>query len=294
MPASPEAYYQQIGRAGRDGAPAKTLLLYGGEDIARARYWLELSNAPATEKTVMQYRLESMISLSESIGCRTHALLACFDETFEAPCGHCDNCCSPSKTFDGTQAAQKVLSAIYRTGQRFGIAHLTSVIRGKVTESVERHAHQHLPIFGIGKDQADTWWRSVIRQLIARGAIKLVGERGSLGLNLDVARPILRGETTLRLRSDAETTAILKKHVKENPLACEADRRRYAALSEWRRNEARAQALPPYVIFHDSTLLDIAQSRPMDIKALSLIRGVGASKLERYGDSVLGILKTHA
>ncbi len=295
MPASPEAYYQQIGRAGRDGAPADTLLLYGGEDMARARYWLEQSNAPETEKRVMQARLESMIALTETVGCRTQALLACFGEALPTPCGHCDNCRTPAETFDGTEAAQKVLSTIYRTGQRFGAVHLTTVLRGKLTEAIERHAHQHLTVFGVGKDHSEQWWRGVIRQLIARGAIRMSGEHGTLGLDVDAARPILRGEEKLRLRSDPMKPQGFS--ARNAPAASivdaldEEERARFEALRRWRREEAREQEIPPYVIFHDAVLTEIARENPDSVEALSDIKGVGASKLKRYGDAVIAALE---
>ncbi len=295
MPASPEAYYQQIGRAGRDGEPADTLLLYGGEDMARARYWLEQSSAPDSEKRVMQARLESMIALTETVGCRTQALLACFGEALPGACGHCDNCRSPAETFDGTQAAQKVLSAIYRTGQRFGAVHLTTVLRGKLTEAIERHAHQHLTVFGVGKEHSEQWWRGVIRQLIARGAIRMSGEHGTLGLDVDVARPILRGEETLRLRADPLKSPSLPSRSPSSAGLVDAldsdERARFEALRRWRRDEAREQEIPPYVIFHDAVLSEIARENPDTVEELSLIRGVGASKLKRYGDAVIAALE---
>lgn len=290
MPASPEAYYQQIGRAGRDGQPANTLLLYGGEDIARARYWLEQSSAPEAEKRVMQARLESMISLSEAVSCRTQALLACFGENLEQPCGHCDNCLHPVSTFDGTDAARKALSAVYRTGQNFGAVHITAVLRGKVTEGVSRHAHQHLSVFGLGKEHSDAWWRAVIRQLIARGALRTSGEHGGLGLVNEVARPILRGEIKVELRQDP--TVSLREEGKDN--AAETligpAKSRFDALKEWRRTEAREQEIPPYVIFHDSVLREIASDAPSSLEALGRIKGVGGSKLTRYGQAVLETL----
>ncbi|GAB6854513.1 DNA helicase RecQ [Asaia astilbis] len=295
MPGSPEAYYQQIGRAGRDGAPADTLLLYGGEDMARARHWLEQSTAPDTEKRVMHARLESMIALTETVGCRTQALLACFGEPLSAPCGHCDNCRNPAETFDGTQAAQKVLSAIYRTGQRFGAVHLTTVLRGKLTEAIERHAHQHLTVFGVGKDHSEQWWRGVIRQLIARGAIKMTGEHGALGLDVEAARPILRGEETLHLRADPLKPAVSAQRGAPSSTIVDSlndiERDRFEALRRWRRDEAREQEIPPYVIFHDAVLTEIARENPESVEELSVIRGVGASKLKRYGDAVIAVLE---
>jgi len=294
MPSSPEAYYQQIGRAGRDGEPSDTLLLYGGEDMARARYWLEQSAAPDHEKRVMQARLESMIALTETTGCRTQALLACFGENLAQPCGHCDNCINPVSTFDGTQAAQKVLSAIYRTGQRLGAVQLSNILRGKTNETIERNAYQHLSVFGIGKDHSEQWWRAVIRQLIARGAIRMHGEYGSLALQSEIARPILRGEerVALRLEAKAALTASAGSDGNTENDRLSADEKSYFdALRQWRLSEAREQEIPPYVIFHDSVLRDIAREQPDSRDGLGCIKGVGASKLDRYGTAVLTVLR---
>lgn len=293
MPASPEAYYQQIGRAGRDGEKSDTLLLYGGEDMARARHWLEQSNAPDHEKRIMQSRLESMIALTETTGCRTQALLACFGENLSTGCGHCDNCITPVSTFDGTEAAQKVLSAIYRTGQRLGAVQLTNVLRGKTNETIERHAYQHLSVFGIGKDQTENWWRAVVRQLIARGAIRTHGDHGSLGLQTDIARPILRGDEKILLRLDTRQSFIARtpSSSQENESLSAEEKTVFDALRQWRLSEAREQEIPPYVIFHDSVLRDIAREHPVSHQELAGIKGVGASKLDRYGESVLAVIK---
>ncbi|MGI4745438.1 MAG: DNA helicase RecQ [Janthinobacterium lividum] len=299
MPDSPEGYYQQIGRAGRDGERSDTLLLFGGEDMARARHWLDQSQAPPAQKRFMSQRLESMIGLAETTSCRTRALLACFGEDLAVDCGHCDNCNSPLATFDGTVAAQKVLSAIYRTGQMFGALHIVSVLRGKQTEAVKRHRHDQLALYGIGKEKSDGFWRSVIRQLVARGALKIQGEYASLALHESVARPILRGEQPVMLSEDAAVA--LGDAVAASPSRSSSGaavraldntaEARFAALRGWRLTEARTQAVPPYVIFSDATLRDIAADQPDSHAALAEIKGVGASKLERYADAVLGILR---
>ncbi len=297
MPDSPEGYYQQIGRAGRDGERSDTLLLFGGEDMARARHWLEQSNAPDAQKRVMSQRLESMIVLAETVGCRTRALLQCFGETLESDCGHCDNCRFPVATFDGTVAAQKVLSAIYRTGQMFGALHIVSVLRGKQTDAVKRHHHDQLKLYGIGREKSDNFWRSVIRQLVARGALRIHGEYSSLALQEDVARPILRGEAAVMLAEDA--TAALSDAAAPGSRGPSAPHRaldneaeaRFQALRAWRLAEARDQAVPPYLIFGDATLRDIAADHPDTLTELAEIKGVGASKLDRYGDAVLEVLR---
>ncbi len=300
MPDSPEAYYQQIGRAGRDGEASRTLLLYGGEDIARARHWLAQSAAPEAQKRVMRDRLEAMITLTETTACRTRALLACFGETLEADCGHCDSCTHPVALFDGTEAAQKVLSAIYRTGQMFGALHVVSVLRGRETEMTRRHGHDRLPTWGVGADQPRGFWRGVIRQLIARGALRTEsGEFASLVLVPELARPILRGETPVMLREE-DLTRDREAERAERPAGTRAGRGAaeeagqsdpvFEALRAWRSAEAKAQGVPPYVIFHDSVLREIAETGPASIAALGQIRGVGASKLGRYGAAVLAVL----
>jgi ATP-dependent DNA helicase RecQ len=286
MPDSPEGYYQQIGRAGRDGEPADTLLLYGSEDIARARYWLDQSQAPESQKRVMAERLEGMIGLCETAECRTATLLHCFGEPFEAPCGHCDNCRAPVGLFDGTVAAQKVLSAIYRTGQRFGAAHVVSVLRGGASEGIKRHGHDTLPTWGIGRDRSEQFWRGVIRALLARGALKRDPEHGGLAF-AGPARALLRGEATLMLKAEEERRPIAA--VGERA-ALPADAGMFERLRAWRSVEAKAQSVPPYVIFHDSVLREIADTKPADLGGLASIKGVGGSKLTRYGAALLGVL----
>ncbi len=298
MPDSPEAYYQQIGRSGRDGDRADTLLLYGGEDIARARHWLAQSNAPEAQQRVMRERLETMISLTETTACRTASLLACFGEDLGRQCGHCDNCLSPVALFDGTVAAQKVLSAIYRTGQRFGAAHIVSVLRGQETPMIAKHGHDALPTYGIGADRGPGFWRGVIRQLIARGAVQTdPGEYATLALVAEQARPILRNEAKVMLREEAEPAAAPARSRARRDRAgvgtptVPGDDPLFDALRAWRAGEAKTQAVPPYVIFHDSVLREIAAARPGGMDDLGEIKGVGGSKLSRYGEAVLGIVR---
>jgi ATP-dependent DNA helicase RecQ len=293
MPDSPEAYYQQVGRAGRDGEMAETLLLYGGEDIARARHWLAQSGAPAEQRRVMRTRLEAMVALTEVPGCRTRALLTCFGEDLTEPCNHCDHCDAPPKLVDGTVAAQKVLSAVYRTGQMFGAAHIVSVLRGERSEAALRHKHDQLPTFGAGAEHAGPYWRGVIRQLVARGALDIDTEgHGGLFLVPDKARPILRGETRVLLREDVAPSArVTALRAPATGTAAFADGPRFAALRAWRTATAKAQNLPPYLIFHDSVLREIAAESPMSLEELGQIRGVGASKLARYGAAVLRALR---
>ncbi len=293
MPDSPEAFYQQIGRAGRDGDPSETFLLYGGEDIARARHWMMQSAAPDQQKHVMRARLESMISLTETVECRTARLLACFGETLANPCGHCDNCAAPPVTHDGTTEAQKILSVVYRTDQIFGALHIIAVLRGEKTETVLRHHHDRLPIFGIGADRSATFWRGVVRQLIALGALDVdTAGHGGLFLVADRTRPILRGEERVMLREETSThpKRRARAEAKREPLPQDVPPALFEALRAWRSEQAKAQRIPPYVIFHDSVLRDIAAMHPATEDGLGQIKGVGASKLARYGKPVLAIL----
>jgi ATP-dependent DNA helicase RecQ len=301
MPDSPEAYYQQIGRAGRDGDRSDTLLLYGGEDIARARHFLQLSTAPEAQKRAMRARLEAMISLTESAACRTRTLLSCFGEQLDGPCGHCDNCTAPTGTFDGTTEAQKVLSAVYRTGQRFGALHVINVLLGKSTDAIVQRRHDKLPTFGVGADRTANFWRGVIRQLIAHGALSVdMGEFATVSLVMDKARPILRGEQTVLLRQDILIGKARQRDRSDRDRpkgsaasaapAAEADRL-FDALRLWRSSEAKTQGVPPYVIFQDVVLREIAAVGPRSLDELGQIKGVGASKLARYGRGVLIVLR---
>ncbi len=296
MPDSLEAYYQQIGRAGRDGERADTLLLYGGEDIARARYWLQSSAAPEAQKRVMRGRLEAMISLTETTECRTRALLACFGEDLDGKCGHCDNCASPVGLFDGTVDAQKALSAVYRTGQRFGALHVISVLMGKTTDAIVQWGHDRLPTFGVGAGRTREFWRGVIRQLIAKGALTVdTGEFASVSLVEDRARPILKGQETVMLREDILSPTLRPRPRAERnaaaPAASPEDDGLFEAMRQWRAAEAKAQGVPPYVIFHDTTLREIAAVRPAAMATLGEVKGVGASKLARYGEGVLAVVR---
>lgn len=297
MPGSPEAFYQQIGRAGRDGDRADTLLLYGGEDIVRARHWLTQSTVPAAEQAIMRERLEAMIQLTETTDCRTRQLLACFGEQLPADCGHCDTCANPVAMFDGTVAAQKVLSAIYKTGQRFGAKHIVSVLTGQKTPMVEKHGHADQSTWGIGADKPAPFWAGVIRQLIARGALQTAsGEYATLELNPDAARPILRSEAQVMLRAEVAPfrTEPSRGRRTATPLTpagfAESGGDLFDSLKAWRSAEAKKQSVPPYVIFHDSVLREIASGTPTTLDDLAEVKGVGGSKLTRYGAAVLAIV----
>ncbi len=298
MPDSPESYYQQIGRAGRDGEISETLLLYGGEDIARARHFLQISSAPEAQKRAMRGRLEAMIGLTETTACRTATLLACFGEELGRACGHCDTCNAPVGTFDGTTEAQKLLSAVYRTGQRFGGLHVISVLMGKASDMAGKFGHDKLSIFGIGADRTRDFWRGVMRQLISRGVLEVdMGEFATVSLVADRARPILRGEEAVLLRDDHPAVERKRERTRTKAVVEELGPRDgglFEALRQWRSGEAKAQGVPPYVIFHDTVLREIAAIRPEDEDGLGQIKGVGASKLIRYGSGVLSVVKADA
>ena len=292
MPDSPEAYYQQIGRAGRDGERADTLLLYGGEDIARARHFLAQSAAPEAQRRVMRERLEAMIALTETTACRTRSLLACFGEELGRACGHCDNCVAPvgavRRHGGGAEGAVGDLSHRADVRRACTSSRCCAARRPRWWRST---AIDGLPTFGIGKDRPARFWRGVIRQLIARGALDTgSGEYASLALVPEQARPILRGESAgdaaRRSRAEGGARGIAARRRRAAARAGRCSR----ACGSWRAAEARRQSVPPYVIFHDSVLREIAAARPASLGALGELRGVGASKLERYGTAVLAIV----
>jgi ATP-dependent DNA helicase RecQ len=234
-----------------------------------------------------------MIAFTEVATCRTRALLACFGEDLPGPCGHCDNCAAPPHVVDATVEAQKVLSAVYRTNQAFGVLHIIAVLRGATIEGVLRHGHDRLPTFGVGADHPPPYWRGLIRQLIALGALDVdTAGHGGLFLVQDKARPILRGETRVMLREAARgRTEVLRPERAVPTVAAEPEMQNlFEALRAWRAAEAKVQRTPPYVIFHDTVLRDIAAVRPAGIEELGQIKGVGTSKLQRYGAAVLAVL----
>ena len=294
MPDSPEAWYQQIGRAGRDGDPADTLLLYGGQDIAQARHWLAQSAAPETQKRVMRTKLEEMIALTEAVTCRTRSLLACFGEALAEPCGHCDNCATPPLMVDATVDAQKVLSAVYRTDQLFGALHITAVLRGETTDGVLRHGHDRLPTFGVGREHAAPYWREPDPPAHRGGRAGRRHRRAWRtvpGAGQGAADPARRGTGDAAPGGQAPRRGVASGPAFRAATAPEPEvQTLFDALRAWRAAEAKAQRIPPYVIFHDSVLREVAAVRPASLDELAQIKGVGASKLQRYGVAVLGIL----
>jgi ATP-dependent DNA helicase RecQ len=299
MPKSIEGYYQETGRAGRDGQPADAWMVYGLGDVVQQRRMIEASEAGDEHKRVASAKLDALLGLCETAQCRRVRLLAYFGE-HSAPCGNCDTCLNPPETWEATVAAQKALSAIYRTGQRFGAVHLIDVLRGKETERVLRWDHQQLGVFGIGSDLEDAAWRDVFRQLVALGLAQVDhAAYGALRLT-PASRPVLKGEQPIEMRRTAPRVRRTRKTRSVvaggdgDSIAATADAAgeagRYARLKAWRLAEARRQAVPAYVILHDATLAEIARRRPRDVATLADVPGIGARKLERYGASLLEVL----
>ncbi|MFZ4407427.1 MAG: DNA helicase RecQ [Paracraurococcus sp.] len=291
LPKSPESWYQEIGRAGRDGLPARALLLYGAGDIALARHRILESPAPEEQKRIERARLEAIVSIAEAATCRRRILLRCFGEDGPENCGACDVCRNPPRLFDGTVPAQKLLSAVLRTGRRFGVAHLVDVLRGKVTDKVAQFSHDQLPTFGVGKDLSDQAWRGVARQLVAMGALDVAIENHGELVPTDAAKPILKGEQKVMLRAEAVGAGAPRAARGAQPAM--AGDALFEALRAWRKREAEAQGVPAYVIFHNETLAAIAAGRPGDAEDLAMIPGVGRSKLERYADEVLRVVRAN-
>jgi ATP-dependent DNA helicase RecQ len=295
VPKSLEAYYQETGRAGRDGLPSDAFMLYGLEDVAKLRQLLEGSDAPDAQKQIERRKLDSLIGYCETASCRRQVLLSYFGEQLAEPCGNCDTCLEPVETFDGTELAQKALSCVYRTGQRFGVAHVIDVLRGADTEKIGRFRHDALSTYGIGKDVSAGEWRSVFRQLVAMGLLLVdIAGHGGLKFGPD-CRAVLRGERRIELRRDSVRQR-RKRAEKEKAAAVavgQADKGLFEALRAKRMTLAKAQGVPPYVIFHDSTLLAMAAAKPRDIDAFARLPGVGGAKLSRYAQTFLAVIATH-
>jgi ATP-dependent DNA helicase RecQ len=295
LPKSIEAYYQETGRAGRDGLPADAWMVYGLTDVIRLRQMLEGSEADERHKRRERSKLEAMLGYCEVTTCRRQVLLSHLDEIMETACGNCDICLQPVDCWDGTEAAQKALSCVYRTGQRFGVNYLIDVLLGRNNERMQRFGHHRVSTFGIGAEMDQRQWRSVFRQLVARGFLG-VDMEGHGGLHLTASsRAVLRGESTLMLRRDrAPEKRQRAKTERSQPLPSEHDAGLWEALRAHRLSLAKAQGVPPYVIFHDSTLLEMTHEVPTSLEALAALGGVGQVKLERYGESFLELLRRHS
>lgn len=292
LPKSIEAYYQETGRAGRDGLPANAWLSYGLQDLIQLRQWITQGEGSDAYKQVQRQKLAALIGLCELPSCRRQALLAYFGERISEPCGNCDNCLSPPQTTDGTVLAQKALSTAYRTGQRFGATYLIDVLLGRENERIVRASHDRLPVYGIGKDVDEASWRGVFRQLTAAG--HLVGDdegHGTLQLS-EAARPILRGEQKFLMRIAPKETrgAKPKRQSKSAVAVSDADRPLFDALRTLRLKLAADAKLPPYIICNDVTLAELALMKPADEAALHGITGLGNSKIARYGAAFLATI----
>lgn len=294
LPKSLEAYYQETGRAGRDGEPSVVWMVYGAEDIAKIRSFIEGSEAPDEQKRVERRKLDALLGFCETAECRRQVLLRYFGEERAAPCGNCDRCLAPVESYDGTVEAQKLLSTIYRTGQRFGAGHVIDVLRGKDSDKIRRFGHDTLTVFGVGSERDDIQWRSVIRQLSAMGLVATDFEAyGALTLGPEV-RDVLRGERRVMLtrepsRKERRRTAAPERAARRAEVA-EADKPLFEALRQWRRRHAEARGVPPYVICHDATLREIAARRPQSLADLADIPGIGDAKLAQYGEALVGVV----
>ncbi len=297
LPKSLEGYYQETGRAGRDGLPADAWMTYGLSDLVTLAQFIQQSDADEARKRLERSKLDALLAFAESTRCRRQQLLAYFGETLEQPCGNCDNCLEPPPTWDATEAAQKALSCAYRTGQRFGVGYLIDVLLGKDNERIQAQRHDHLSVHGIGTELDARQWRGVFRQLVARGLLGPDNEGyGTLHLTA-AAHPVLRGDETVHLRQEPDraqrrasrrtagsgSRRSLDIAPHEEPL--------WNALRDTRAKLAKEQGVPAYVIFHDATLYAMLRERPKDRDALAAISGVGARKLERYGERFLAVLR---
>jgi ATP-dependent DNA helicase RecQ len=294
LPKSVEAYYQETGRAGRDGEPAEAWMVYGLQDVVQLKQFVAASEADEQHKRRERAKLDALLGWCEVTECRRRPLLEYFGEPCFEACGNCDNCLSPPATWDGTEAARKLLSAVYRTGQTFGAGHVIDVLLGEQTEKVARHRHERLSVFGLGKDLPAATWRSLLRQLLVQGFVRIDHEGyGAVALT-EASRALLRGESTLRVREDAKIPAAARKRRAEASEIASQDEPLWEALRECRKELAAEHNVPPYVIFHDATLREMVALKPVDDAALLAVGGVGQAKLARYGERFLEVLRRYA
>ena len=296
LPKSLEAYYQETGRAGRDGLPAVAWMAHSPGDIPQLRRFIDDSSAPEEQKRIEHGKLEALIAFSEASACRRQVLLRHFGETLPEPCGNCDGCLEPKQRSDCRVTAQKALSAVYRTGQRFGAAHVVDVLLGGNTERIRSQNHDQLSVYGIGKELDRGQWRALLRQLVSLGALQSPAEaKGGLCFGPpELVQPFLRGEQPLELvlpppakEQRSRTKASGQSSAAAN---LEPDDPLLTALKTWRREQARSQGVPPYVVFHDRTLIELAALRPSSLEELRGVGGIGSAKLERYGEALLEVL----
>ncbi len=305
LPRSIEGYYQETGRAGRDGLPAEAWMIYGLSDVVTMSQMIAQSESADERKRVERQKLESLLAYAEATGCRRERLLGAFGESYPGPCGHCDNCIAPPKTWDATVPAQKALSAVYRTGQRFGSGHVIDVLRGEETERVLSLDHHHVSTFGIGAEMDEKQWRSVFRQLLAAGLLEADAEGyGTLRLTAS-SRAVLSGGAPVKLREDArperasrrrrDSKLVTGDRSSGGSLGIEAyEQPMWDELRALRTQLAKQQGVPPYVVFHDATLLAMLRALPANEDELATISGVGEAKLQRYGRDFLAVINAQA
>ncbi len=292
LPKSIEAYYQETGRAGRDGAPANAWMAYGLQDVISLRQMAQSTDASEQFKRILHNKLEAMLALCEQRHCRRQTILTYFDETLKQPCGNCDTCINPPEAWDATEVARKALSCIHRTEQRFGVNYLIDVLLGKDNERIKQFQHDKVSTFGIGQELSEQEWRSIFRQLISLGYITTdIEGHGALKL-IEKSRPLLRGEIELTLRKPQQNKSGKDKKGKRKTSLRSVDQSLFELLREHRLELSNEYGVPPYIIFHDSTLEEMAKTRPDNLEAMRYISGVGEQKLDKYGDSFLTIIQS--
>ena len=293
LPKSIEAYYQETGRAGRDGQPADAWMAYGLNDMILLRQRVDGSMAGEQQKRIERQKLEALLGLCEIATCRRQTLLKYFGDDLPQPCGNCDNCLTPPQVWDGAEAARKAMSCVYRTGQRFGVNHVVDVLLGKTTERLMALGHQHLSTYGIGKALSAAAWRSVFRQLVARGLLRVDAQAYGAVKLTEAARPVLRGDVALMLRKDAARPAPTAGRERGRSAALDAaDQPLWQALRALRLRLSKAAGVPPFTVFSDASLLDMVARKPCTLDAFSQVHGVGAVKQQRYGQAFVEVIRS--